>query len=106
MKSRSHNSGNCSRARPTRSRRRSIRADSSSHTRAALQPAWQLGGELFQADDTMHVAAERQVEGLDQDVLGAQAQDGVGVRTAARPRVIRGESRCRMAVIHVISCAT
>jgi hypothetical protein len=47
---------------------------------AEPQALRQLGHQLRQAVDAMHVAAERQVAGLEQHVLGAQALDGIWVR--------------------------
>jgi hypothetical protein len=50
------------------------------HAAHLPQALGQLGHQLRQAVDAVHVAAERQVAGLEQHVLGAQALDGIWVR--------------------------
>ena len=56
------------------------------HARAQVQPCRQFGGELVETVHAVHVAAERQVTGLDQYVLGAEAKDGVGMGADEHPR--------------------
>jgi hypothetical protein len=57
------------------------------HARALPQPLGQFGLQLREAVDSVHVAAEGQIAGLEQHILGAQALDGLGVRADEHTRL-------------------